>query len=175
MARGRYLIAAILCSLLATPALADRDGHGRGNGHGKHDKHDRHDRHDRQERRHGQGRPVVIHEHHYHSAPPPVIVERRVVPVAPRYVMAPVHREVIYNYFYAQPVAPVGLPPGIAKKIRKGHRLPPEVVYQPVPVALVQQVPACMNGWQCILAGADMLILDAVHGTVHDVIRNVVR
>ena len=166
---ARRLIAAVLGMLLvSSPALADRDKHHKWDRHGgDHHKHGKH----KHKHHHGHPGPVVIYEppRHYHQ-PRPVIVERRVVPVYPR-----VERRVVYDYFAVEHYRPVGLPPGIAKKIRRGHPLPAEVIYQPVPVALVQRVPACMNGWQCIMAGADMLILDAVHGTVHDIIRGVVR
>lgn len=173
---ARHLVAVALGMLLvSSPALADKDKHHGDKHHGdkhhkwEHRKHHKHGHHDRHHDHHG---PVVIYEpppRHYYQ-PRPVIVERGVVPVYPR-----VERRVVYDYFAVEPYAPVGLPPGIAKKIRKGYPLPAEVVYQPVPVALVERVPACMNGWQCIMAGADMLILDAVHGTVHDIIRGVVR
>ena len=158
MALGRHLIAAFLCALLATPALAEKggdhgNGHGKehGQGHGKPEKHGKQDRgeHGREGRDHG-GRG--------HGGRP-----------------EPVQREVVINYFQSQPMRPAALPPGIAKKIRPGYALPPEVVYQPAPVVLVQQVPACRNGWECILVGTDMLILDAVHRTVAEVVSGVVR
>lgn len=161
MAAGHHLIAALLCTLLATPALAEKGGdhgnghgkeHGQGQGHGKPEKHGHGER--------GQGKD---HGGKGHGGRDDA---RR---------PEPVQREVIVNYFQAQPLRPAALPPGIAKKIRPGHALPPEFVYQPAPVVLVQQVPACRNGWECILVGTDMLILDAVHRTVAEVVSGVVR
>jgi hypothetical protein len=32
-----------------------------------------------------------------------------------------------------------------------------------------------MNGWDCVLAGVDLLVIDAVNGTIRDILRNVVR
>ncbi len=84
-------------------------------------------------------------------------------------------RTVIQNYFIAHPVGVSSLPPGIARKVAQGRPLPPGIAKKQVPYALVQQVPACRDGWECILLGADMLILDAVHGVVRDIVRNVVR
>ncbi|MGY0709074.1 anti-virulence regulator CigR family protein [Azospirillum argentinense] len=82
---------------------------------------------------------------------------------------------IIRDYFVAHPVGTTALPPGIAKKLARGQPLPPGIAKKMAPVELRQRVPVCMNGWECILAGADMLILDAVHGTIADIIRGVVR
>lgn len=84
-------------------------------------------------------------------------------------------RTVIQNYFIANPVGVSPLPPGIAKNVARGKPLPPGIAKKQAPPALIQQVPACRSGWECILLGADLLILDAVHGVVRDVVRNVVR
>lgn len=82
---------------------------------------------------------------------------------------------IIRDYFSAHPVGATALPPGIAKKLARGQPLPPGIARKMAPVELRQRVPVCMNGWECILAGADMLILDAVHGTIADIVRGVVR
>ncbi|AWJ84668.1 hypothetical protein TSH58p_14725 [Azospirillum sp. TSH58] len=82
---------------------------------------------------------------------------------------------IIRDYFSAHPVGATALPPGIAKKLARGQPLPPGIAKKLAPVELRQRVPVCMNGWECILAGADMLILDAVHGTIADIVRGVVR
>lgn len=84
-------------------------------------------------------------------------------------------RTVIQNYFVANPVGASSLPPGIAKNLARGKPLPPGIAKKQAPAALVQQVPACRNGWECILVGVDLLILDAAHGVVRDIVRNVVR
>ncbi|AIB11042.1 hypothetical protein ABAZ39_03205 [Azospirillum argentinense] len=82
---------------------------------------------------------------------------------------------IIRDYFVAHPVGTTALPPGIAKKLARGQPLPPGIAKKMAPVDLRQRVPVCMSGWECILAGADMLILDAVHGTIADIVRGVVR
>ena len=82
---------------------------------------------------------------------------------------------IIRDYFVAHPVGATALPPGIARKLERGRPLPPGIAKKVAPVELRQRVPVCMNGWECILAGADMLILDAVHGTIADIVRGVVR
>lgn len=83
--------------------------------------------------------------------------------------------DVIRTYFIDHPVGVSSLPPGIAKNLARGKPLPPGIAKKMAPIELRQRVPVCMSGWECILAGADMLILDAVHGTIADIVRNVVR
>ena len=83
--------------------------------------------------------------------------------------------DVIRTYFVDHPVGVSSLPPGIAKNLARGKPLPPGIAKKMAPIELRRRVPVCMNGWECILAGADMLILDAVHGTIADIVRNVVR
>jgi hypothetical protein len=84
-------------------------------------------------------------------------------------------RTVIQNYFIANPVGVSPLPPGIAKNVARGKPLPPGIAKKQAPPMLIQQIPACRSGLECIVLGADMLILDAVHGVVRDIVRNVVR
>lgn len=82
---------------------------------------------------------------------------------------------VVHHYFNNYHVDYAPLPPGIRKKLARGKPLPPGIARRMAPIELRQQIPMCMNGWECILAGADMLILDSVHGTVRDIVRGVVR
>ena len=93
----------------------------------------------------------------------------------PAVVVTTSDRTLIHNYFIANPVGVSALPPGIAKNVARGKPLPPGIAKKQAPYALVQQVPACRSGLECIVLGADMLILDAVHGVVRDIVRNVVR
>ncbi|MBP2311158.1 anti-virulence regulator CigR family protein [Azospirillum soli] len=164
----RIVGAALAALLLAGPALAEKPdwaGGGHGGGHGK---------------GHGQG-PAVMDdggpghgpgrgnggqgkEKHKGNGPGggATVVTRTDV-------------DVIRQYFVSYPVGVSSLPPGIAKNLARGKPLPPGIAKKMAPIELRQRVPACMNGWECILAGADMLILDAVHGTIADIIRGVVR
>jgi hypothetical protein len=82
---------------------------------------------------------------------------------------------VVRRYFDDNPAHSTALPPGIAKKLARGKPLPPGIAKQVAPMELRQRIPLCMNGWECVLAGTDLLILDAVHGTIRDVLRGVVR
>lgn len=88
---------------------------------------------------------------------------------------APDEVVVVRRYFDDYPVHSAALPPGIAKKLARGKPLPPGIAKQLAPIELRQRIPLCMSGWECVLAGTDLLILDAVHGTIRDVLRGVVR
>jgi hypothetical protein len=88
---------------------------------------------------------------------------------------APDEVVVVRRYFDDYPAHPAALPPGIAKKLARGKPLPPGIAKQLAPIELRQRIPLCMSGWECVLAGTDLLILDAVHGTIRDVLRGVVR
>ncbi|AWK86527.1 hypothetical protein [Azospirillum thermophilum] len=89
--------------------------------------------------------------------------------------VSPAEVTVIRGWFEAHPVGVEPLPPGIARKVGRGKPLPPGIAKKMAPVELRQRIPACMTGWECILLGADLLILDAVHDTVADIVRDVVR
>ncbi len=155
MRRYRIVGAALAALLLAGPALAEKpdwagggQGGGHGAGHGK-EKHRENGKGNGNGNGNGSGGGAVT-------------VTRTDV-------------EVIRQYFVGHPVGVSSLPPGIAKKLARGKPLPPGIAKTMAPIELRQRVPACMNGWECILAGADMLILDAVHGTIADIVRGVVR
>lgn len=142
--------AALLAALvLAAPAVAEKPDWA-GGGHGKEHGHGNGNGHGKEKHQGGAG-----------AAP------------AGRVTVTDV--EVIRIYFVANPVGAGSLPPGIAKNLARGKPLPPGIAKKMAPVELRQRIPLCMNGWECILAGADMLILDAVHGTIADIVRNVVR
>jgi len=171
MLRTSRIVGAALAALLAaTPALAEKPdwagggnggGHGKGNGHGQAPAFM-----DEGGQGHGKGQGKEKHkgggqEHGGKGGARTVITHTEV--------------DVIRQYFVSYPVGVSSLPPGISKKLARGKPLPPGIAKKMAPIELRQRVPACMNGWECILAGADMLILDAVHGTIADIVRNVVR
>ncbi|HYG87368.1 MAG TPA: anti-virulence regulator CigR family protein [Azospirillum sp.] len=152
---GHTWIAAVLVlavALGAGPALAEKGGHGKGHGNP-----------------HG-GEAGVQDEG---GGPPGK--GRTGGKDASSVVVTSGERTVIQNYFIANPVGVSSLPPGIAKNLARGKPLPPGIAKQQAPYALVQQVPACRSGWECIVVGADLLILDAVHSVVRDIVRGVVR
>lgn len=139
--------AAVMLALGAGPALAEKGGNGNGKGHGA---------------------PVHKEQGHGKHGGKQGGASRTVV-------VTTQDRVWVREYFVAAPVGVQTLPPGIAKKVARGRPLPPGLARQPVPYEVRARLPYCTNGLECIMLGADMLILDAVHGVVRDIVRGVVR
>ncbi|WP_448207616.1 anti-virulence regulator CigR family protein [Azospirillum sp. sgz302134] len=169
---GRAALALVAVLAVASPALAEKPdwaggGHGNGGGHGKgHGQGPAWTDDADPGAGHGKGQgPGKSGQHGGQQGGGPggaVVVSRTDVTV-------------IRDYFASNPVGASALPPGVAKNLARGKPLPPGIAKKMAPIELRQRVPVCMNGWECILAGVDMLILDAVHGTIADIVRNVVR
>ncbi len=95
-------------------------------------------------------------------------------------------RIAVYNYFTEYQRGggcPPGLakkhdgcmPPGQAKKWRVGERLPPEVVYYPLPPALVVQLTPPPVGYQYVRVASDILMIAAGTGMVASAIEDLGR
>lgn len=61
------------------------------------------------------------------------------------------------------------LPPGQAKKYKIGQQLPQDVVWYPVPPALVLRLPPLPVGYGYIRVGADILLMDRRSNVVVDI------
>jgi hypothetical protein len=151
MRRALALVIPALIVGLAAPAWADKDKDkgGKGNKHG-----------------HGGGPAVVVQ---------PV---RVVVPAQ--------DRAVVYQYYrteYSAGRCPPGLakkgngclPPGQAKKLWViGQPLPPAVLYEPVPRAVVQQLAPVPPGYDYVRVDNDVLLMDMTNRMVADVVNDIV-
>jgi len=67
------------------------------------------------------------------------------------------------------------LPPGQAKKWQMGQRLPPAVVYEPLPPALVVQLTPAPNGYRYVRVAGDILMISAATRMVVDAIQDLGR
>ena len=151
MRRALALVVPVLILGLASPAWADKDKDkgGKGNKHG-----------------HGGGPAVVVQ---------PV---RVVVPTQ--------DRAIVYQYYrteYSAGRCPPGLakkgngclPPGQAKKLWVvGQPLPPAVIYEPVPRAVVQQLAPVPPGYDYVRVDNDVLLMDMTNRMVADVVNDIV-
>ena len=151
MRRALALVIPALLIGLASPAWADKDKDkgGKGNKHG-----------------HGGGPAVVVQ---------PV---RVVVPAQ--------DRAIVYQYYrteYSAGRCPPGLakkgngclPPGQAKKLWVvGQPLPPAVMYEPVPRAVVQQLAPVPPGYDYVRVDNDVLLMDMTNRMVADVVNDIV-
>ena len=148
MRRALVLAISALAVGLASPAWADRDKDKGGKG------------------KHGRG------------GPPVVVVQ----PV--RVVVPDQDRRVVYQYYRSEFSAgrcPPGLakkgngclPPGQAKKLYViGQPLPPAVVYERVPPAVVQQLAPVPPGYEYVRVEDDVLLMDTANRMVADVVND---
>jgi len=63
-----------------------------------------------------------------------------------------------------------GLPPGIAKNLKRGKPLPPGIAKQTLPYDLQRQLPAPPNGYERIIVGGKLLLVELGTQIVHDVL-----
>ncbi|HYH22427.1 MAG TPA: anti-virulence regulator CigR family protein [Azospirillum sp.] len=146
--KGGLMAAVLLLALGATPAFAEKGGHGHAAEHGG--GHAGHDKGGKEKGGKDKGGDAAV-------------------------TVRTGDRTLIQNYFTANPVGVSPLPPGIARNVARGKPLPPGIARKQAPAALVAQLPYCAGGLECIVLGADLLILDAVNGLIRDVVRGVVR
>jgi hypothetical protein len=153
----RHALALVIPALLiglASPAWADKDKDNKGKG-----KHGHGDR--------GGGPAVVVQ-------PVRVVVPDR-------------DRAIVYQYYRTEFSAgrcPPGLakkgngclPPGQAKKQLwvVGQPLPPAVIYEPVPRAVVQQLAPVPPGYDYVRVDNDVLLMDMTNRMVADVVNDIV-
>jgi hypothetical protein len=120
------------------------------------------------------------HGHGDRGAPPAVVVQ----PV--RVVVPDRDRAVVYQYYrteYSAGRCPPGLakkgngclPPGQANKQLWviGQPLPPAVVYEPVPRAVVQQLAPVPPGYDYVRVDNDVLLMDMTNRMVADVVNDI--
>jgi hypothetical protein len=86
-----------------------------------------------------------------------------------------VERQLIRDYF-ADPrragAERKPLPPGIAKKVARGGALPPGIAKRYLPADLDRRLRPRPSGYERIIVGADVLLVEAATGVVHDIVRN---
>ena len=182
---SRLALLALSALLASTPALADKGGkHGKGHDGNSQDE----DRDDRRSRGYGYGNPPPEHgygyvtpppergyghdrgpEHGYGYGGPP---ERGYHPGGPAITIhfGDSDRYIINDYYggeFSRGHCPPGLarkhngcmPPGQARKWHRGHPLPREVVYYPLPYDLVERLPPPPPRHRYVRVGGDVLLL----------------
>lgn len=83
-------------------------------------------------------------------------------------------RNAIEGYFVQHPASPQRLPPGIAKNLARGKPLPPGIAKKALPGRLVSALPP-RPGYQYVMAGSDVLLVEVATQVVTDILRNVAR
>lgn len=163
--------AVALAALLASPgAFADKGGKG---GHGRHERHDDDHRYEQrhEERRYDDGR------HEWRSEQR--IYDDRRGDISIRAYFGNNDRRIVDDYYAPQfrsGHCPPGLakkgngcmPPGQAKKWRKGYPLPQGLVYYDLPPDLIYRMPPPPRGHRYVRVGPDILLLSVGSGIVID-------
>ncbi len=96
-------------------------------------------------------------------------------------------RQMIYKYFDAHPAEVIveegshakkgkkkGLPPGIQKKLERGGTLPPGIAKKYLPEDLDRDLPPAPSGYERIIHGSDVLLVEIDTGKVADIITDAI-
>jgi Ni/Co efflux regulator RcnB len=162
----RYAGVLLLGALIAMPALAERPDKA-GKGHGNTPKAERHEKYDRHD-----------HDHDYHSDGN--------LDVHVDVFFGDRQRILIRDYYETEfrgDHCPPGLakkgngcmPPGQAKKWRRGYPLPRDVVYYDLPPRLVVELGPPPIGHKYVRVAADILLIAVGTGMVIDAIDDLSR
>ena len=66
------------------------------------------------------------------------------------------------------------LPPGIAKNLERGKSLPPGIAKQSLPAALAHQLPPAPDGFERVIAGGKILLVEIATQVIHDILTDVI-
>jgi len=83
-------------------------------------------------------------------------------------------RDVIHQYFDRHAYGVQSLPPGIAKNLARGKPLPPGIAKKQLPGDLLSALPR-RAGYDYVLAGSDVLLVEAATHVVTDILRDAVK
>ena len=99
-------------------------------------------------------------------------------------VFSEVERQIIAEYFHKHGHSsakkgkgkgkPRGLPPGIAKNLQRGKPLPPGIAKQHFPVGLIDLLPTAPRGFERIIVGGKIILVEVATQIIHDVLIDVV-
>ena len=67
-----------------------------------------------------------------------------------------------------------GLPPGIKKKLERGGTLPPGIAKQYLPDDLSRQLPPPHQGYERVIYGHDVLLVEIDTGKVADIVADII-
>lgn len=67
-----------------------------------------------------------------------------------------------------------GLPPGIAKNLRRGKPLPPGIAKQALPSGLLERLPPAPGGFERVIVDGKVLLVEVATQVIHDVLADVI-
>ena len=84
-------------------------------------------------------------------------------------------RQLISNYFLRHDGYLDELPPGVRKQLVTKGRLPPGIARKVLPRALADALSPAQAGYDRMIVGPDVLLVEIATGIIADIIRDVVR
>lgn len=66
------------------------------------------------------------------------------------------------------------LPPGIAKNLQRGKPLPPGIAKRSLPAGLLATLPAAPHGYERIVIGGKVLLVEIATQVIHDILEDIV-
>lgn len=66
------------------------------------------------------------------------------------------------------------LPPGIEKNLARGKPLPPGIAKQVLPADLIKVLPAVPRGYERIIVGSKILLVEVATQVIHDILEDIV-
>jgi hypothetical protein len=66
------------------------------------------------------------------------------------------------------------LPPGIAKNLQRGKPLPPGIAKQSLPAGLLVSLPAAPKGYERIIVGGKVLLVEIATQVIHDILEDII-
>jgi hypothetical protein len=67
-----------------------------------------------------------------------------------------------------------GLPPGIAKNLRRGKPLPPGIAKQALPDGLVRLLPPVPRGYERVILDGKVILVEVATQVIHDILEDIV-
>ncbi|PWR22721.1 hypothetical protein [Zavarzinia aquatilis] len=104
-----------------------------------------------------------------------VPVEESLAPAIASILFPTGDRQVISNYFLRNNGYLADLPPGIRKQLVTRGRLPPGIAKKVLPAGLSGQLSPLPAGYDRMIVGPDVLLVQIATGLIVDIIRDVVR
>ncbi|WP_373065721.1 hypothetical protein [Zavarzinia sp.] len=139
-------VAVAACLLVVTPGSAKNNGSGHGNGNGN---------------GHGQGGVETV-------VPVPSVPSVTIL-------FPSSDRQLISNYYLRNSGSVADLPPGLRRQlVTRGH-LPPGLAKKALPPGLASQLSPVPAGYERLIAGPDVLLVEIATGLIVDILRDVVR
>lgn len=84
-------------------------------------------------------------------------------------------RAIITDYYRSAGGGPKSMPPGHAKQLARNGTLPPGIAKKQMPGDLIGRLPPVPRGYDRVIIGSDVVLIQISTNTIMDIIQGVVR